>query len=254
MNIQKNNNREKRNLFNLYKDILLEYINKKNNINDPIISILILSVFKNTKNNEDNITNIQDFAIDIEILIIYIRKLEINDNEKDITLLKYKKILSIHKKIINDYIIILNQNNSLLKLQKYSSGIKIINDCFKKIENYIISQQKNLNKHTENIYCNIIQMSTTIAWILGNGNLLFLNNIKNISYYIGFLYKIYIDIDNKNKEFTYINSYNHFDIMEIYLKNKELMTIEFLNSDLSFEIIDNLLEYFGNKISLISNK
>lgn len=244
-------------LFESYKQIINDYTfnNKKkfkDIIDDPIISILSLSIFKNTQNLSNNsygINNIQDFAINIELLLKEINKININK----ILLHKFKKILSLHKQLINNYTTIIGQLTDFQKLHKFLIGYKTINNSFKKIENLSNKNNITIENITDDVYCNIIQMSVIISWILGDGDLTQLNKIKIISYHIGYLYKIYIDIKNNIKDFNYLKYYSHFEVMEIYLNHKEKMLIELMNLNIKFEIIDEIVKYFDEKISLVSN-
>lgn len=252
-------NIKNRYLFNSYKQLLNNYTfnNKKkfkDIIEDPIISILSLSIFKNTQKESDNsygINNIQDFVINVELLLKEIKKVEFGK----LPVYKFKKILSLHKQLINNYTFIIGQLNDIQKLHKFLIGYKTINNCFKKIENISIKNSSDIKNITEDIYCNVIQTSLVISWILGDGDLTQINKIKNIGNHIGYLYKIYIDVisDNKDDKNNYLQHHSHFEVMEIYLEHKEKLLIEMIHLNIKFDIIDEIIKYFDEKIALISN-
>lgn len=251
-------NIKNKHMFNSYKQILNEYVNVnkkkyKNIIANPIISILSLSIFKNTQNMSNNsygISNIQDFVINVELLINELKKLNFSNV---IPLNKFKKILSLHKQLINNYTIIIGQLTDTQKLHKFLIGYKTINNCFKKIENICGKNNVSIENITEDIYCNIIQMSVMISWLIGDGDLTQLNKIKNASNHFGYLYKIYLDIDDNSNEFSYLNHLSHFDIMELYLEHKEKMLLELMGINIKFDIIDEITKQFDEKISLVSS-
>lgn len=237
------------NLYNKYKTIIDNYIsNNIHNINyykikDPFISIVFYSLLENKNINKNKIIEI---SLLFECLINIIKEYSINK----INNIEYlQNINKSNQNIINDYSdIIKNLHND-----KHYNGFKIINNTFSLLNEYIYKSHINL----VNSYQTIFEMIFLLIWNLIDNNIMNMNVYKCSGSYLGVLYKIYIDIDEKDNLDIDLNMFKFTEAKELmyyYMQYQEKLLMNIINIDIikNNKIIDELLNHLSNNISLIS--
>jgi len=206
-------NREKENIFNLEKNLLIK-INSLANIlliQNLELSSVVLSKEKLLKNYNSSIK-----LLNTEIISVLDEKINYNENKK-----------------VSDEIINYNFKNS----ESVKKQLKRINQINK----------EELIKYIEKKYCSIIELAVVFTWNLAGGNENLVKFIQKIGYYFGFLTKIFFDILEIESDINMENDKKYTTNILINFGIQETFEL-FMNYKKKFIELTMKLDLFSNTI------
>lgn len=238
-----------------FYDILIHIVENKNDIikmfgiNKYIKICNNLTIYGN-KSWQQNIDSVKNVFLAQNLTNIIVHSMNVSNN-----VLKYIMELT-------DYKFDVTNNNCNFNIVDWYLKDDI--EQIKKFKSLNQLSKISMNNYIFKKYVGMCELSISLGWIFGNGNVKDVENLKNTFKYFGVMCKLssdFVNIDkNLNESYiygiNYVLNYGLADAYDEYVNNKQLFITEMLSKDMYSstikEIIDKLEVEIDNIIDQTS--